>query len=102
MSDPGDEWPGDELRTVFARLADALDPRPDLIDTVDLLVNAAITFTSAVQCGVVLADGKGVLHLVGSTGEDTSDVEEVELRTQHGPCLDSYRTGHVVETPDVR
>jgi GAF domain-containing protein len=95
-------WSGEELSTVFARLADSLDPRHDVIDTMDLLVHSAVNFTSAIECGIVLADGEGVLHVVASTSERTSDVEEAELGTQQGPCLDSYRSGQVVETPDVR
>ena len=101
MTDDGSGWSGDELSTVFARLADSLDPRHDVIDTMDLLVHSAVTFTSAVECGIVLADGAGVLHVVGSTSERTSDVEEAELGTEQGPCLDSYRSGQVLETPDV-
>ena len=86
---------------MFARLADSLDPRHDVIDTMDLLVHSAVNFTSAIECGVVLADAEGVLHVVASTSERTSDVEEAELGTEQGPCLDSFRSGQVVETPDV-
>jgi GAF domain-containing protein len=102
MTDHDSGWSGDELSAVFARLADSLDPRHDVIDTMDLLVQSAVNFTSAVECGIVLADGDGVLHVVASTSERTTDVEEAELGTeQGGPCLDSYRSGQVVETPDV-
>lgn len=101
MTDQESGWSGEELSTVFARLADSLDPRHDVIDTMDLLVQSAVNFTSAVECGIVLADGDGVLHVVASTSERTSDVEETELGTQQGPCLDSYRSGRVVETPEL-
>src|SRR4051794_2132628 len=101
MSDPDDGWSGGDLSIVFARLADSLDPHHDVIDTMDLLVQSAVNFTSAVECGIVLADHLGELHVVASTSERTSDVEEAEIGTQQGPCLDSYRSGQVVETPDV-
>jgi GAF domain-containing protein len=101
MTDRDSGWSGEELSAVFAQLADSLDPRHDVIDTMDLLVQSAVNFTSAVECGIVLADGDGVLHVVASTSERTSDVEEAELGTDQGPCLDSYRSGLVVETPDV-
>jgi GAF domain-containing protein len=96
-SRPSDE----DLQAVFARLADALDPHLDVIDTMDLLVHAAVRFTTAVEAGIVLADAGGVLHVVASTSERTADVEEAELGTSQGPCLDSYRTGQVVETPNL-
>jgi GAF domain-containing protein len=89
------------LPAVFARLADVLDPRLDVIDTMDLVVQAAVKFTSAVEAGIVLADPGGVLHVVASTSERTTDVEEAELGTSQGPCLDSYRTGQTVETPNL-
>jgi GAF domain-containing protein len=90
-----------ELSAVFARLADSLDPRYDVIDTMDLLVEAAVRFTSAVEAGIVLADEAGMLHVVASTSERTSDVEEAQLGTDEGPCLESYRSGHTVETPNL-
>jgi hypothetical protein len=89
------------LPAVFARLADALDPHLDVIDTMDLLVHAAVKFTSAVEAGTVLADPRGVLHVVASTSERTADVEEAELGISEGPCLDSYRTRETVETPSM-
>jgi hypothetical protein len=101
VTDESGAWPGEELSTVFARLADALDPRHDVIDTMDLLVQAAVRHTAAVEAGIVLADMEGTLHVVGSTSERTSDVEEMELGIEQGPCLDSYRMGVVVDTPDM-
>lgn len=91
-----------DLTAVFRRLADALDPDYDVIDTVDLLVEAATRFTPAVDAGIVLADAGGQLHVLGSTSERASDVEEAELGIEQGPCLDSFRSGRVVETPDLR
>lgn len=101
MTDRRDTAGGDELPAVFARLADALDPSYDVIDTMDLLVEAATRYTSAVEAGIVLADPEGVLHVVGSTSERASDVEEAELGIAQGPCLDSFRTGQIIETPDM-
>ncbi|MGC5225292.1 GAF domain-containing protein [Micromonospora sp. DT81.3] len=72
-----------------------------MIDTMDLLVHAALRFTAAVEAGILLADDAGVLHVVGSTSERASDVEETELGAEQGPCLDSYRSGQSVETPDI-
>jgi GAF domain-containing protein len=85
---------------VFVRLADALDPRLDVIDSMDLLVQSAAKYTAAVDAGIVLADADRVLHVIGSTSERTSDVEETQLGTRQGPCLESYQSGQAVETPD--
>lgn len=91
----------DDLTAVFTRLADALDPAYDVIDTMDLLVDAATRFTPAVDAGLLLADSDGRLHVVGSTSERASDIEETELGVDQGPCLDSFRSGSVVETTDL-
>ncbi|WP_431072327.1 GAF and ANTAR domain-containing protein [Microbacterium phyllosphaerae] len=90
-----------DLTTVFRRLADALDPDYDVIDTMDLLVESATSFTPAVDAGIVLADAGGRLHVLGSTSERASDVEEAELGIEQGPCLDSFRSGRIVETADL-
>lgn len=97
-----DSHPTNDLTAVLRRLADALDPDYDVVDTMDLLVDAATRFTPAVDAGIVLADGEGRLHVLGSTSERASDVEEAELGIEQGPCLDSFRSGHVVETVDLR
>lgn len=90
-----------QLPRVFARLADALDARHDVIDTLDLLVQAVVRYTAAVEAGIVLADADGVLHVVASSSERTADVEETQLGTEQGPCLESYLSRLVVETPDL-
>lgn len=95
-SEPG--VPAD-LPAVFGHMAEALEPRYDLIDTMDLIVQSAGAFTAAVDAGIVLADSAGVLHLLASTSERTSDVEDVQVETLQGPCMDSYRFGQTVETP---
>ncbi len=94
--------PTDDLVAAFTRLAGSLDARHDVIDTMDALVHAAVDQTAAVEAGIVLADAGGVLHVVGSTSERTTDVEEAQLGTRQGPCLESYRSAEVVETRDVR
>ena len=95
--------PGSEKASaVFVQLADVLDPRHDVLDTMDLLVHSAVRFTAAVDAGIVLADADAVLHMIASTSERTSDVEEIQLETQQGPCWDSYRSGQTVEVLNLR
>lgn len=58
-----------DLTAVFRRLADALGPDYDVIDTMDLLVQAATRFTPAVEARIVVTDVDGTLHVLGSTSE---------------------------------
>jgi GAF domain-containing protein len=90
-----------ELQSVFVSLGDALRPELDVIDTMDRVVEAATAHTSAVEAGIVLADARGALHVVGSTSERTSDVEEAQLGVDEGPCLETFRSGEPLEIPDL-
>lgn len=89
------------LAEVFVSLAQSLEPDHDVIDTMDVLVQAATRFTSAVDAGIVLADENGTLHVLASTSERASDVEEEQLGTREGPCLESFHTGEAVDLPDL-
>ena len=89
-----------DLNSVFRALADNLQAS-DIIDVLDRLVEASTDFTTASEGGIVLADGDGVLHVMASTSERTADVEEAQLGTSEGPCLDCVRTGEPVEIPDL-
>ena len=89
------------MPSVFVLLADSLRPEFDVIDTMDVLVDACTRFTSAVEAGILLADGKGLLHVVASTSERTSVVEEVQLGAGEGPCWETARTGVPSDIPDL-
>jgi len=91
VSDPDD---------VFRALADSL-AESDILDALADLVSASIRHTSAVEAGIVLADAAGQLHVVASTSERAADVEEAQLGTDEGPCLDCVRHGEAVEVADL-
>lgn len=89
------------LGEVFVALADSLQQGHDVVDTMDYLVEVSTEFTSAIEAGIVLSDGSGVLHVVASTSERTTDVEEEQLGTTEGPCWEAFRAGHLVEIPNI-
>lgn len=89
------------LADVFVSLADTLREGYDVVDTMDLLVQAGTTFTSATAAGILLADGQGRLHVVASTSERAADVEDAQLGSSEGPCFDCIATGDPVEVPDI-
>jgi len=82
-------------------LADSLSTESDIVDVMNELVLAATTLTSATDAGIMLADVDGHLHVVASTGENSSEIEEAQLGADAGPCLDAYTTGVPVEVPDI-
>jgi GAF domain-containing protein len=90
-----------DLADAFVLLADSLRSGHDVIDTMDILVQASVRFTSATQAGILLADRAGVLHVVASSNERTSDVEEAQLGFDEGPCIDCINSGEPVEVSDL-
>lgn len=90
-----------DLGRVFVALADSLKTGHDVVDTMDYLVETATTYTSATEAGIVLADTSGILHVVASTSERLADIEEEQLGTHQGPCWDTFRTGVLVEVPNI-
>lgn len=93
--------PNAELADVFVLLADSLGPDNDLVDTLDVLVQAATSFTSAVDAGILLQSAEGTLHIVASTSERASDIEEAQIGALEGPCLVCVQSGELVEVPDI-
>jgi GAF domain-containing protein len=89
------------LGDVFVFLSDSLDAGHDIVDTMNVLVDASTRFTTATQAGIVLAGPDGALHVVASTSERTSEVEERQLGTREGPCIEAFLTGRAVEIADV-
>jgi len=53
------------------------------------------------RLGLVLADADGALHVIASTSERATAVEERQLATRQGPCFDSYRSATTVEAVDL-
>ncbi|GAA4676833.1 GAF and ANTAR domain-containing protein [Frondihabitans cladoniiphilus] len=95
------DWREKQLADVFVALADTLEDGHGVIDTLTLLVDAAVQFTGACAAGILLADAAGELHVVASTGENSKAVEDAQLGTSEGPCFDAFRTGQVVDVDDI-
>ncbi|MFP3464091.1 GAF and ANTAR domain-containing protein [Leifsonia sp. SIMBA_070] len=91
-----------DLPAVFVLLADALRPEFDVIDTMDVLIEASTRFTSAAEGGIMLADRDGTLHVVASTSESAAETEEYQLWVAEGPCLETAHTGTLLDIPDLR
>jgi ANTAR domain/GAF domain len=90
------------IAALFAALADTIGHGHDILDAMDALVQASTSYTSAVEAGIVLTDRAGVLHVVASTSERATEVEEEQLGTDEGPCWDAFEKGAPVEIPDIR
>ena len=76
----------------------------DGYDVVDLLsewtVNCARLLDVA-AAGLLLVDGRGLLHLVAASSEATRHLDVFQLQRDQGPCLDCFHTGTAVSVPDL-
>ncbi len=89
------------LAQTFVRLADTLVTGFDLAELFDDLVASCMDLFDLAAAGLVLADQRGVLHVMASSSPEARLVEVFELQGEQGPCLDAFTGGMVVASPDL-
>jgi GAF domain-containing protein len=89
------------LVDTFVTLADTLVAGYDVVDLLQTLVEACAELLDASAAGLLLADDSGDLAVVASTSERSRLVEMMQLHSGHGPCVEAYTTGAVVEVEDL-
>lgn len=82
-------------------LADSLVSDFDVVELVTHLVEACQRLLPIASAGIMLNDQAGRLQVLASSTEDGRLLELLELQSNEGPCLDAFRTGQVVEEPDL-
>jgi GAF domain-containing protein len=89
------------LASAFVTLADTLVVGYDVVDLLHTLVETCAELVDAKAAGLLLSDGNGGLEVVASTSESSRLVELMQLSSGHGPCVECYGTGLVVEVEDI-
>ena len=89
------------LATLTA-LADTLVDDYDVVDLLQMLVDACRDILGVAAAGILLADESGELELIASTSEASRLVEVMQLAGQAGPCIECYRTGVPVSLPSIQ
>jgi ANTAR domain/GAF domain len=85
----------------FVALADTLTDDYDIIDFLDRLAAYSIDLLDADAAGIMLADSGGNLHVAAASSEDAQLVELLQVQTNEGPCMDSFRTSAPVGADDL-
>ena len=85
----------------FAMLADTMVDDYDVVDLLQLLVDACHDVLGISAAGILLADDVGDLQVVASTSEASRLVEVMQLGAQAGPCIECYRTGAAVSVASI-
>jgi transcriptional regulator with GAF, ATPase, and Fis domain len=89
------------LGRVFVELADSLVDDFDVIDLLHVLCDRSVELLQADAAGLILADHRGVLHVMASTTEEARLLELFVLQNDEGPCLDCFTTGQQVANVDL-
>ena len=86
----------------FVALANSLADGVDVVDLLSGLAEDTTRLLDVASTGILLADRRGVLHVVAASSESIRDLEMFQLQREQGPCLDCYRGGTPVSVPDLR
>jgi ANTAR domain/GAF domain len=86
----------------FVALATSLADGADVVDLLSALAEDTTRLLDVASTGMLLADQRGVLHVVAASSEATRSLEVFQLQREQGPCLDCFRTGTPVAVADLR
>ena len=90
-----------EVTRAFVSLASSLANGYDVVDLLDELAADCARLLDVASAGLLLADGRGMLHVMAASSERTRQVEVFQLQRDEGPCLDCYRVGAAVAVADL-
>ena len=85
----------------FLDLSNELVDGYDMVDLLTQLTTNCARLLDVASAGLLLADSRGVLHLIAASSERTHDLEILQLQRDEGPCLDCFRLGEPVLVPDL-
>jgi transcriptional regulator with GAF, ATPase, and Fis domain len=86
----------------FVELTESLVNGYDPIELLSRVTSVCVDLLPVQAAGVMLADQWGALGTIASSSERMHLLELLQLQTDHGPCLDCYRTGEPIHAPDLR
>jgi GAF domain-containing protein len=92
---------GQLLSETFVELTDTMITDFDVIDFLHVLTGRSAELLDVAAAGLLLADPRGELRVVAASSEAARLLELFQLQADQGPCLDCFRTGHPVTSPDL-
>ncbi|WP_415972269.1 GAF and ANTAR domain-containing protein [Rhodococcus sp. 077-4] len=85
----------------FVRLANGLVGEFDVIELLSGLTTECAELLDIASAGLLLADERGVLHVVAASSEATRLLEVFQLQREQGPCLDCFHSGQPVSVANL-
>jgi GAF domain-containing protein len=90
-----------EVIRAFVDLSNELVDDYDVVDVLSQLTVHCARLLDVSSAGLLLADGRGVLHLAATSSERLHHLEIFQLQRDEGPCLDCFHGGQAVLVPDL-
>lgn len=90
-----------QISAAFVSIANSLAEGYDAVDLFDGLTQGCVHVLDIASAGLLLADERGVLHLVAASSEAIRDLELFQLQREEGPCLECFRAGTPVLVEDL-
>lgn len=85
----------------FVALSQELADGYDMVDLLSGLTTHCVRLLDVASAGLLLADPRGVLHVVAASSERTRNLELYQLQRDQGPCRDCFQAGTPVNVPDL-
>jgi GAF domain-containing protein len=90
-----------DIITAFVDLSNELVDGYDVVDLLSGLTANCAKLLDIASAGLLLADARGVLHVLAASSENTRNLEVFQLQREQGPCLDCFTSGSPVIVPDL-
>ena len=91
----------DEVVEALVSMAGSLVGGADVTELLDRLTTDCARLLDVAAAGLLLADGRGALHVIAASSQDASDLEGFQAQRSQGPCHDCYQDGRPVLVADV-
>ena len=72
-----------------------------MVELLSRLTSDCARLLDVASAGLLLADGRGVLHVMAASSERTRQLEVFQVQRADGPCRDCYLDGAPVSAPDL-
>ena len=86
----------------FVSVANSLVDSFDIVELLNGLTFDSAALLDVASAGLLLADHRGVLHVMVASSEATRDLELFQLQREEGPCLECFHQGTAVSVADLR
>ena len=81
-----------DVAEAFVSLATTLAAGYDVLELLSGLTADCARLLDIASAGLLLADRKGVLHVLAASSEETRQLELFQLQREQGPCLDCFHS----------